>query len=73
VATREGTVADKVDNFAMFLPPRGKKSSVVDAIARWTSDPRYAPIVHQGNCVLIGIPIPASRWTAPYTDLIRKT
>jgi hypothetical protein len=64
--------ADKVDNFAMFLPTWGENSTVVDAIARWTSDANYAPIVRQGNCVLIGIPVPATRCTAAYTDLFRE-
>jgi hypothetical protein len=65
--------ADKPDLFAMFLPRRGENSSAVDAIARWTTDANYAPIVRQGNCVLIGISVPATWWTAPYADLIRAT
>jgi hypothetical protein len=64
--------ARKADFFGLFLPPREEKSSVVDVIARWTSDANYAPIVRQGNCVLIGIPVPSTRWTAPYADLIRE-
>ncbi len=65
--------ASKLDLFAVFLPPRGSKGSVVDVIARWTSDMNYAPIVRQGNCILIGIPAPATLWTPAYADLIRET
>ena len=65
--------ADKLDLFAVFQPPRGPKASVVDVIARWTSDMNYAPIVRQGNCILIGIPASATQWTPAYADLIRET
>ncbi len=63
--------AHSADFFAVFLPPSEEKSSVVDVIARWTSDANYAPIVRQDNCVLIGIPVPSTRWTEPYAELIR--
>jgi hypothetical protein len=62
--------ANKLDLFAVFLPPRGSNASVVDVIARWTTDLNYAPIVRQGNCVLIGIAVPATGWTKPYADLV---
>jgi hypothetical protein len=65
--------AGKIDNFAMFLPPHDPNAADVDAIARWTADPNYAPIVRQGNCILIGIPAPATEWTPAYADLIRET
>jgi len=65
--------ADKArhDNFAVFLPPRGPNASFVDVIARWSDQPNYAPIVRQGNCILIGVPVPATRWTGAYANLIR--
>ncbi len=65
--------AAKLDLIAAFLPPRGPEASVVDVIARWTSDWNYAPIVRQGNCILIGIPAPATQWTSAYSDLVRET
>jgi len=58
-----------VDLFAVFLP-RATPLDSVDVIARWCNDPDYAPIVRQGNCVLIGIPVPANSWTTAYADLI---
>jgi hypothetical protein len=61
----------KHDNFAVFVPPRGSNTSVVDVIARFSDDPNYAPIVRQGNCILIGVPVPATRWTEPYANLIK--
>lgn len=63
---------EKLDNFAVFLPPGGSDASVVDVIARWAEDPNYAPIVRQGNCILIGVPVPATRWTDPYANLIKE-
>lgn len=65
--------ADRRDIFAIFLPPGKDSTSSIDPIARWNNDPNYAPIVRQGNCVLVGIPGPATRWTAEFADLIRKT
>jgi hypothetical protein len=64
--------APDADFFAVFLPPRGPNASVADVIARWRFDPNYAPVVRQGNCVLIGIPTPATEWTTAYADLIRE-
>jgi len=64
--------ADDVEIIALFIPPKGENASTVDVVARWTSHPNYAPIVRQGNCVLIGIPFPATQWTTPYSDMIRE-
>ena len=76
LALRETAIAEpnavKLDLFAVFIPPRGSKASIVDAIARWTTDMNYAPIVRQGNCILVGIPAPATQWTPAYADLIRE-
>ena len=57
---------------AMFAHPRGKDAAIVDVIARWAQDPNYAPVVRQGNCILIGIPAPATVWSAPYSELVGK-
>jgi len=65
--------ADRLDAFAVYLPPGKDSLAGLDPIARWNSDSNYAPIVRQGNCVLIGVPGPATRWTAEFADLIRKT
>ena len=70
---RDETEAGRnVDIFAMFLPPHGPNPSV-DALARWNRDANYAPIVRQGNFVLVGIPIPATEWAPSYADLVRDT
>ena len=75
LAFRETAIAEpnavKLDLFAVFIPPHGPLASVVDSIARWTTDMNYAPIVRQGNCILIGIPAPATKWTPAYADLVR--
>lgn len=65
--------AREVEFCAMFAHPRGKDAAVVDVIARWNEDANYAPIVRQGNCILIGIPASATVWSAPYSELIRNT
>ena len=65
--------ADERDVFwGIFCHPRGKDAAVVDVVARWGEDPNYAPIVRQGNCMLICIPVPATLWSAPYANLIRN-
>jgi hypothetical protein len=53
----------------MFIPTGSPYSSVVDAIARSAENPVYAPIVRQGNCVMVGLTIPPARWSQPYTEL----
>jgi hypothetical protein len=60
------------DIFAMYIPPRSELSSVVDVIARWTGDPNYAPIVRQGNCIMVGLPVPATMWAPAYADFFRN-
>lgn len=70
--TEPGARPHPTDTFEIFLPP-GENSSVVDVIARWTGPANYAPIVRQGNCVFIGIPLPSTQWTEQSTDLIRAT
>lgn len=62
-----------IDDFAMFLPARGKDAGVVDALARWADDPNYAPIVRQGNFILIGTSSPASHWSESFAKLIANT
>ena len=81
-STREESIQPLKDNvpdefantdvFAMHLPPTGADAQVVDAIARFERKQNYAPIVHQGNCVLIGIPITARYWSEPYSKLMRQ-
>jgi len=63
---------NELDLFAVFLPPQGANAAVVDVIARWTTDRNYAPIVRQGNCVLIGIPTSSTSWTTTYVELISR-
>ena len=59
-------------NFAMYIPRKSHLCSVVDVIARWDGDENYAPIVRQGNCVMIGLAAPASTWTPAYRQLFRE-
>ena len=59
------------DNFAVFLPPRNTDSSVIDVLARASNNLNYAPVVRQGNCMLIGIPVPATRWSEAYLAFIQ--
>jgi len=62
----------EIDFFAMFAPPRGKNAAAVDVIARWSKDMNYAPIVRQGNCILVGVPVPATLWSSAYSELMRN-
>lgn len=65
--------AKKLDSFGLFIPPDSADNSIVDVIARFTGDSNYAPIVRQGNCILVGLPAPATRWSEAYTALVRDT
>jgi hypothetical protein len=59
---------DHPGSLKMFIPTWSPYSSVVDAIARSTDDPLYAPIVRQGNCVLVGLTVPPARWSPTYAE-----
>ena len=61
-----------LDHFAMHIPRHSQKASVVDVIARSDSDESYAPIVRQGNYVMIGIVAPPKVWTPKYGELFQK-
>lgn len=54
------------DNFAMHLPPGHEASRFVEAIARRAGDENYAPVVKQGNHILIGLAAPPHLWTEEY-------
>lgn len=47
--------------------------SPIDIIACWSESPSYALITRQGNCVLIGLESPATRWTKEYLQLVSET
>ena len=64
-------------NFSMHIPEKSHLCSVVDVIARNVSDdnPRlenYAPIVRQGNYILIGLAAPPNMWSPKYRSLFRQ-
>ncbi len=52
--------------FAMYLPPKAKACKFVEAIARWRGAENYAPIVRQGNYMMVGLAAPATQWTTEY-------
>ena len=53
-------------NLAMFLPRKDEATNFVDTIARRSDDANYAPIVKQGNQVLVGLAAPPATWTPEY-------
>jgi hypothetical protein len=59
---------DHAGSIEMFVPPWSPYSAIVDVIARSADEPLYAPIVRQGNCVMIGLTVPPARWSHPYTE-----
>ncbi len=61
-----GETMDVNYNFAMYMPRLHEDTKFVDAIARWRGDENYAPIVRQGNYVMIGLAAPPSTWTSEY-------
>lgn len=58
-------------NRAMYIPCKSHLRAVVDVIARWDSDVNYAPIVRQGNYVMIGLDAPIETWTPDYRKFFR--
>ena len=64
--------AMNLDHFAMHIPRYSDLLSVVDVIARAEDDENYAPIVRQGNYVLIGLVAPPEIWTPEYRELFRN-
>lgn len=61
-----------LDVFAMHIPKAADEAKFVEVIARFENDKNYAPIVRQGNCILIGIPIQVPKWSKEYEHLIRE-
>lgn len=61
-----------LDHFAMHIPRHSPVLSVVEVIARATSDESYAPIVRQGNYVMIGLVAPPRIWTPEYAELFQQ-
>ncbi len=69
-----GAPPDAIDtdfNFAMYIPRKSHLRSVVDVIARWAERKNYAPIVRQGNHIMIGLDAPIETWTQMYRQLFR--
>lgn len=59
-------------NFAMFLPQQDKRMQFVKAIARWHRDEFYAPIVRQGNYIMVGLAAPTTTWTNEYKSFFKN-
>ena len=59
--------------FAYVLgSPNSLKRDGVEVIAHWQGDQNFAPIVRQGNTVLIGINGRISKWSPEFRELVRK-
>jgi hypothetical protein len=59
-------------NFAMFIPENSPARSVVDVMARWEENRNYAPLVRQGNYLLVGLAAPEATWTTEYRQFFRQ-
>src|SRR5262249_7072506 len=59
-------------NFAMFIPENSPARSVVDVVARWEGNRNYAPLVRQGNYLLVGLAAPEATWTPEYRQFFRQ-
>jgi len=63
-------------DFAMYIPAKSHLRSVVEVIGRWSHNHRgsgnYAPIVRQGNYLMVGFAAPVEAWTAEYKNLFRE-
>jgi hypothetical protein len=61
-----------LDHFGMHIPRHSQMVSVVDVIARSDFEESYAPIVRQGNYVMIGLVAPPTLWTPKYGELFQS-
>jgi len=63
-------------NSAMYIPAKSHLRSAVEVIGRWSNIDagyaNYAPIVRQGNYLMIGFAAPVSTWTDEYKNLFRE-
>lgn len=57
-------------NFRMHLPRLDEMTRFVEAIARSCDDENYAPMVRQGNYILVGLGTPPTTWTTDYRLLL---
>lgn len=64
--------AMNLDHFAMHIPRHSELLTAVDVVARTINDENYAPIVRQGNFVLIGLVAPPEIWSPEYKELFQK-
>lgn len=55
----------------MYIPRKSHLRTFVDVIARCGNDPNYAPIVRQGNHLLIGFEGPPDTWTTEFSEFFR--
>jgi hypothetical protein len=59
-------------NFAMTLNRNSEAAPFVEAIARWQVHKICAPIVKQGNYILVGLAAPATAWTQEYRSFFAE-
>ena len=64
-------------NFAMYIPAKSHLRSVVEVIGIYPGDRQaflknYAPIVRQGNYLMVGFAAPVETWTPEYKKLFRE-
>ncbi len=63
--------ARPADNFGMYIPAKSELTQQVDVIARFVGDSNYAPIVRQGNYVMVGLSSHPDGWSEEYRTVIR--
>lgn len=62
----EKSVEETDDHIAMYIHKKSQEAEFVQTIALMTTDANYAPIVRQGNHLLIGIAALPQDWTEDY-------
>lgn len=64
------------DNFGMYIPAKSELAKHLDVVARCVGDENYAPIVRQGNFVMVGYSGLPTEWSQSYralfTDVARQ-
>ena len=70
------TSRDHDHDFAMYIPAKSHLRSAVEVIGRWSGgqagSSNYAPIVRQGDYLMVGFAAPVTAWTGEYRKLFTE-
>jgi hypothetical protein len=62
----------RTDYFGMHIPKKSPDCAFVDVIARVPYNPSYAPIVREGNCMMICLDAHPTLWTDEFKAIVQE-